>query len=64
MEMKLVGGPLDGASFNAPQTMPIYLVVKSHHDGPIYKAMITSHVQKTIIYYYFLGYEKLLAEPA
>lgn len=64
MDIKLVGGPMDGASFAAPNSMPIYVVIKSHKESPIYKAMLTAHTQRTVIYYYFLGYENLLAEPA
>ncbi|MBP7860966.1 hypothetical protein KA183_04730 [bacterium] len=64
MDIKLVGGPMDGASFEAPPSMPIYVVIKSHKESPIYKAMLTSQIDRTVIYYYFLGYENLLAEPA
>jgi hypothetical protein len=64
MNVKLVGGPMDGATFEAPPSMPIYVVIKSHKESPIYKAMLTSHTERTVIYYYFLGYENLLAEPA
>lgn len=64
MEVKLVGGPLDGATFEAPPSMPVYVVIKSHKESPIYKAMLTSHIERTVIYYYFLGYETLLAESA
>lgn len=55
---------MDGATFEAPPSMPIYVVIKSHKESPIYKAMLTSHTERTVIYYYFLGYENLLAEPA
>lgn len=64
MEVKLVGGPLDGACFEAPHSMPVYVVIKSHKESPIYKAMLTSQTERTVIYYYFLGYETLLAESA
>ncbi len=64
MNVKLVGGPMDGATFEAPPSMPIYVVIKSHKESPIYKAMLTSHTERIVIYYYFLGYENLLAEPA
>lgn len=64
MEVKLVGGPLDGATFEAPPSMPIYVVIKSHKESPIYKAMLSTHTERTVIYYYFLGYETLLAESA
>ena len=55
---------MDGASFEAPPSMPIYVVIKSHKESPIYKAMLTSQIERSVIYYYFLGYENLLAEPA
>ncbi len=64
MEIKLVGGPLDGASFKGPESMPVYIVVKNHPEEPIYKAMLSAHGTKAVYYYYFLGYEKWLAEPA
>ena len=64
MEVKLVGGPLDGATVEAPPSMPVYVVIKSHKESPIYKAMLTTHTERTVIYYYFLGYETLLAESA
>lgn len=64
MEIKLVGGPLDGTSFKGSESMPVYIIVTSHPESPIYKAVLSAHSTKAVHYYYFLGYEEWLAAPA
>lgn len=64
MVVELIGGPLDGALFDAPSHMPVYVIVSSHREGPVYKMAHCSRyaLQSAKVPYYFLGYEEPILE--
>jgi hypothetical protein len=60
MVVELIGGPLDGAFINGPADMPVYVIVTSHQDGPIYRASccLCCAQKRRTVPYKFLGYEE------
>lgn len=60
MVVELIGGPLDGTVIDGPSHMPLYMVVSSHQEGPIYRAGCCGRcaTSRRCVPYYFLGYEE------
>ncbi|RUQ45321.1 hypothetical protein D8M30_15825 [Corynebacterium pseudodiphtheriticum] len=60
MVVELIGGPLDGTVIDGNSHMPLYMVVTSHEEGPIYRAGCCGRcaAQAPCMPYYFLGYEQ------
>lgn len=63
MVVELVGGPLDGTFFDGPAQMPVYMLICSHQEGPIYRARCASdggvdRAHSCAVKYHFLGYEQ------
>jgi hypothetical protein len=61
MVVELIGGPLDGAVIDGPSHMPVYMIVNSHREGPVYRlgCCVRCAVKRQRVPYYFLGYEEL-----
>jgi hypothetical protein len=62
MFIELFGGPLDGAVLTRSNYFPIFLVVDTHPESPIYKAQCCRRCgeNRTAMAYQFLGYEQVI----
>lgn len=62
MVVELIGGPLDGTVIDGPSHMPLYMVVSSHQEGPIYRVGACGRcaVKRHCVPYFFLGYEQTI----
>jgi hypothetical protein len=60
MVVEFIGGPLDGAVVDGSSHFPLYVVVNSHQEGPIYKAGCCGRCAagRLSVPYFFLGYEQ------
>jgi|688.fasta_scaffold04348_23 hypothetical protein len=62
MVVELIGGPLDGAVIDGPSHMPVYMIVSSHQEGPVYRLGCCGRcgAKRQTVPYLFLGYEETI----